>query len=91
MVVVRRAMETSSLRRENKELKQKEAIDFELIEQATYSEIFLSSLKKCPKQIVGINNRRSRFRRSCGFIHANSKQSSGHFIDINCSTSDEDI
>ena len=31
LVVVRRAMETSSLRRENKELKQKDNIDFELI------------------------------------------------------------
>ena len=31
LVVVRRAMETSSLRRENKELKKKEIIDFQLI------------------------------------------------------------
>ena len=34
LVVVRRAMETSSLRRENKELKQKDTIDFELIGQS---------------------------------------------------------
>ena len=34
LVVVRRAMETSSLRRENKELKQKDNIDFELIGQS---------------------------------------------------------
>ena len=49
LVVVRRAMETSSLRRENNELKQKDTIDFELIGKSNVFRNFLSSLEKVSK------------------------------------------
>ena len=39
LVVVRRAMETSSLRKENTELKQKDAISFELIVKVMHFKI----------------------------------------------------
>ena len=52
LVVVRRAMETSSLRRENNELKQKDKIEFELIGKSNIFETFYLVWKKFPKQIA---------------------------------------
>ncbi|MEK9533160.1 MAG: response regulator, partial [Alphaproteobacteria bacterium] len=49
LVVVRRAMETSSLRKENKELKQKENINVELIGQSNTFRNFVLSLEKVSK------------------------------------------
>ena len=92
LVVVRRAMETSSLRRENKELKQKDTIDFQLIGKSNVFRNFLSSLEKVSKtnsRVLISGAPGSGKEVASRFIHANSKQSSGHFIDINCSTSDE--
>ena len=93
LVVVRRAMETSSLRRENKELKQKDTIDFQLIGKSNVFRNFLSSLEKVSKtnsRVLISGAPGSGKEVASRFIHANSKQSSGSFIDINCSTSDED-
>ncbi len=93
LVVVRRAMETSSLRKENKELKQKDAIDFELIGKSTVFRNFLSSLEKVSKansRVLISGAPGSGKEVASRYIHANSKQSSGHFIVINCSISDED-
>ena len=49
LVVVRRAMETSSLRRENKELKQRDDINFELIGQSNSFRNLLANLNKVSK------------------------------------------
>ena len=49
LVVVRRAMETSSLRRENRELKEKDSIDFELIGESSTFRNFVSNLDKVSK------------------------------------------
>ena len=88
LVVVRRAMETSSLRRENKELKQKDTFDFELIGDSFIFRNLVSNLEKVSKTksrvlISGASG--SGKETAARYIHNNSKQSSGHFIIINCS------
>ena len=91
LVVVRRAMETSSLRKENKELKQKDTFDFELIGQSTSFRNLLSNLEKVSKAnsrvlISGASG--SGKEAASRYIHDKSKQADGDFIAINCSTSD---
>ena len=49
LVVVRQAMETSSLRRENKELKQRDNINFELIGNSNTFRNFVTNLDKVAK------------------------------------------
>ena len=92
LVVVRRAMETSSLRRENKELKQKDTFDLQLIGKSNVFRNFLSSLEKVSRansRVLISGAPGSGKEVASRFIHTNSKQSSGHFIVVNCSTSDE--
>ena len=93
LVVVRRAMETSSLRQENKELKQKDIIDFELIGESTAFRNFVSILNKVAKansRILISGASGSGKEAASRYIHYNSKYSGGHFIVINCSTSNQD-
>ena len=92
LVVVRRAMETSSLRRENKELKQKDNIDFELIGQSNTFRNFLTNLDKVSKansRILITGESGSGKEAAARYIHNNSRQSNGNFIVINCSTSNQ--
>ena len=93
LVVIRRAMETSSLRRENTELKQKDISDFELIGQSNSFRNFLSNLEKVSKTnsrvlISGASG--SGKETASRYIHDNSKQAGKPFVIINCSTSDQD-
>ena len=88
LVVVRRAMETSSLRRENKELKKKDTVQYELKGQSSVFRNFMVDLDKVSKAksrvfITGPSG--SGKDTSARYIHENSKQSSGNFITINCS------
>ena len=88
LVVVRRAMETSSLRRENKELKKKDTVQYELKGQSSVFRNFMVNLDKVSKAksrvfITGPSG--SGKDTSARYIHENSKQSSGNFITINCS------
>jgi two-component system nitrogen regulation response regulator NtrX len=92
LVVVRRAMETSSLRKENKELKQKENINVELIGQSNTFRNFVLSLEKVSKAnsrvlISGASG--SGKQTASKYIHNNSKRSNGNFIVVNCSTSNQ--
>ena len=92
LVVVRRAMETSSLRRENKELRKKEVVDFELIGESSIFRSFVAKLDKVSKTnsrvlISGASG--SGKEVASRYIHYNSKNSGGHFITINCSISDQ--
>ena len=92
LVVVRRAMETSSLRRENKELKQKDTIDFELIGTSNSFRNFISNLNKVAKAnsrvlISGASG--SGKEAASRYIHENSRQANGEFIVVNCSTSNQ--
>ena len=93
LVVVRRAMETSSLRRENKELRQRDSIDFELIGESSAFRNFISDLDKVAKansRVLISGGSGSGKETASRYIHENSKQSGGHFVGINCSTSDKD-
>ena len=93
LVVVRRAMETSSLRQENKELKQKDKIDFEFIGKSSTFRNFVSNLEKVSRansRILISGASGSGKEAAARYIHKKSKQASGHFIVINCSTSNQD-
>ena len=90
LVVVRRAMETSSLRKENKELRQKDNIDFELIGQSNTFRNFVTDLDKVSKansRVLISGDSGSGKEAAARYIHKNSRQSNGNFIIINCSTS----
>ena len=92
LVVVRRAMETSSLRRENTELKQRDDINFELIGQSNTFRNFLANLNKVSKansRVLISGESGSGKEAASRYIHKNSKQSNGNFIVINCSTSNQ--
>jgi two-component system nitrogen regulation response regulator NtrX len=92
LVVVRRAMETSSLRRENKELKQKDNIDFELIGQSNTFRNFVTNLDKVAKansRVLINGDSGSGKEAAARYIHNNSRRSNGNFIVINCSTSNQ--
>ena len=89
LVVVRRAMETSSLRRENKALKQKDTFDLELVGESNTFRNFLSNLIKVSRTnsrvlITGASG--SGKETASRYIHANSKQCENNFIVVNCST-----
>ena len=93
LVVVRRAMETSSLRRENKELKQKDTAEYELKGESIIFRNFVSSLDKVSKarsRVLISGSSGSGKETSARYIHENSKQAAGSFIAINCCVSDQD-
>ena len=93
LVVVRRAMETSSLRLENKELKQKDIVEYELKGESIIFRNFVSSLDKVSKansRVLISGSSGSGKEISARYIHDNSKQAAGNFIFINCSVSDQD-
>ena len=93
LVVVRRAMETSSLRQENKELKQKDTVECELKGESIIFRNFVSSLDKVAKansRVLISGSSGSGKEMSARYIHDNSKQAAGNFIVINCSVSDYD-
>ena len=88
LVVVRRAMETSSLRRENKELKQKDTVQYEFKGESSVFRNFMENLDKVSKaksRVFITGSSGSGKDTSARYIHENSKQSSGNFITINCS------
>ena len=92
LVVVRRAMETASLRKENKELKQKDNIDFELIGQSNSFRNFVNDLDKVSKansRVLITGDSGSGKEAASRYIHNNSRQSNGNFVVINCSTSNQ--
>ena len=93
LVVVRRAMETSSLRQENKELKQKDTVECELKGESIIFRNFVSSLDKVSQansRVLISGSSGTGKEMSARYIHDNSKQAAGNFIVINCSVSDYD-
>jgi two-component system nitrogen regulation response regulator NtrX len=93
LVVVRRAMETSSLRRENTELKQKETVQYELKGESSVFRNFMINLDKVSKaksRVLITGSSGAGKETSARYIHENSKQVSGNFININCSVFDRD-
>ena len=92
LVVVRRAMETSSLRRENIELKQKDLVEYELKGESSVFRNFIANLEKVAKansRVLITGSSGSGKEVSARYIHDKSNNSSGNFIAINCSISDQ--
>ena len=92
LVVVRRAMETSSLRRENIELKQKDLVEYELKGESAVFRNFIVNLEKIAKansRVLITGSSGSGKEVSARYIHDNSNHSSGNFIAVNCSVSDQ--
>ena len=92
LVVVRRAMETSSLRQENKELKQKDTVEYDLKGDSVIFRNFVSNLEKVSKansRVLISGSSGSGKEISARYIHDNSKQAAGNFILVNCSTANE--
>lgn len=93
MVVIRRAMETSRLRRENTELKRQDGTPAELIGESAAFRAMVSQLDKVTK-----SNGRVMLTGPAGvgkdvaarFIHANSNRASGPFVTVNCAGMDPD-
>jgi two-component system nitrogen regulation response regulator NtrX len=93
LVVVKRAMETSSLRRENKELKQKDTVQYELEGESSVFRNLMVNLDKVSStksRVFLTGSSGSGKDTSARYIHENSKQSSGNFITINCSVFESD-
>ena len=92
LVVVRRAMETSSLRRENIELKQKDLVEYELKGESNVFRNFIANLGKVARansRVLITGSSGSGKEVSARYIHDNSNYSSGNFIAINCLVSDQ--
>ncbi|GAA6192746.1 sigma-54 dependent transcriptional regulator [Phaeobacter sp. NW0010-22] len=87
MVVIRRAMEASVLRRENSSLKRREVTSAEMIGNSASYRTMLGQLDKVTK-----SNGRVMLKGPAGsgkeiaarYIHANSNRSSAPFVTVNC-------
>ncbi|PSL17340.1 sigma-54-dependent transcriptional regulator [Shimia abyssi] len=91
LVVIRRAMETSRLRRENTELKRQEGTPSEMVGESAAFRALTSQLDKVTK-----SNGRVMLTGPAGagkdmaarFIHTNSNRASAPFITVNCAGMD---
>jgi two-component system nitrogen regulation response regulator NtrX len=89
MVVIRRAMETSRLRRENTDLRRKETGAAEMIGSSAAFRALVSQLDKVTK-----SNGRVMLTGPAGagkdiaarYIHSNSARASGPFVSVNCAS-----
>jgi two-component system nitrogen regulation response regulator NtrX len=87
LVVIRRAMETSRLRRENQNLKRRDVAQSEMIGSSSAFKALVGQLDKVTK-----SNGRVMLTgpAGCGkevaarYIHANSNRASGPFVTVNC-------
>jgi len=88
-VVIRRAMETSRLRRENHSLKRREVASTDMIGSSTAFKTLMGQLDKVTK-----SNGRVMLRGPAGagkeiaarYIHANSNRASAPFVTVNCAS-----
>ncbi|MCP4819518.1 MAG: sigma-54-dependent Fis family transcriptional regulator [Shimia sp.] len=93
MVVIRRAMETSRLRRENTELKRQDGTATDLIGESAAFRTMIGRLEKVTK-----SNGRVMLTGPAGvgkdvaarYIHTNSNRASGPFVTVNCAGMDPD-
>jgi two-component system nitrogen regulation response regulator NtrX len=93
LVVIRRAMETSRLRRENRDLRQREVSSFEMVGASPAYRALLSQLDKVTK-----SNGRVLLSGPSGvgkevaarYIHANSNRASAPFVTISCASIEPD-
>lgn len=93
LVVIRRAMETSRLRRENTALKRQDSSVAEMIGESAAFRAMISQLEKVTK-----SNGRVMLSGPAGvgkeiasrYIHANSNRASGPFVSVNCAGMEPD-
>ncbi|MGR3435985.1 MAG: nitrogen assimilation response regulator NtrX [Shimia sp.] len=93
MVVIRRAMETSRLRRENVELRRKETTGTEMIGEGAAFRVLRGQLDKVTK-----SNGRVMLSGPAGagkeiaarYIHANSNRAGAPFVTVNCASIEPD-
>lgn len=89
LVVIRRAMETSRLRRENRELRQREVNSFEMVGSSAAFRALVSQLDKVTK-----SNGRVMLSGPAGvgkevaarYIHANSNRAGAPFVTVSCAS-----
>ena len=82
-------METSTLRRENEELKSKDKMSLELVGESLIFRNFVSNLDKVSKansRVLLTGAPGSGKETAARYIHENSKQFKGNFVSLNCST-----
>ncbi|MGH1354934.1 MAG: sigma-54-dependent transcriptional regulator [Thalassovita sp.] len=93
LVVIRRAMETSRLRRENRELRQREVNSFEMVGSSAAYRAMVSQLDKVTK-----SNGRVMLSGPAGvgkevaarYIHSHSSRAAGPFVTVSCASIEPD-
>lgn len=89
MVVIRRAMETSRLRRENVDLRKKDTGPTEIIGQSTVFKTLLAQLDKVTKsngRVMLSGPAGSGKEVAARYIHTNSNRASAPFVAVNCAS-----
>jgi len=87
MVVIRRAMEASRLRRENSSLKRREVTTAEMIGQSAAFRTLVGQLDKVTKsngRVMLTGPAGSGKEIAARYIHAHSNRASGPFVTVNC-------
>ncbi|MCF6429349.1 sigma-54 dependent transcriptional regulator [Leisingera sp. M527] len=93
MVVIRRAMETSRLRRENSDLKRRDTGPAEMIGTSASFRTLISQLDKVTKsngRVMLTGPAGSGKEIAARYIHANSNRASAPFITVNCASIEPD-
>lgn len=93
MVVIRRAMETSRLRRENNDLKRRDSGSTEMIGQSAAFRTLVSQLDKVTKsngRVLLSGPAGSGKEVAARYIHANSSREHGPFVTVNCASIEPD-
>ena len=87
MVVIRRAMETSRLRRENQSLRRQDTNDAQMIGTSSAYRTLVAQLEKVTKsngRVMLTGPAGSGKEVAARYIHANSNRAAGPFVTVNC-------
>ena len=93
MVVIRRGMETSRLRRENLQLRRRETTPSEMLGESAAFRNLLNQLDKVTKsngRVMLTGPAGSGKELAARYIHANSNRSDGPFVCVNCASIEPD-
>ncbi|WP_138464927.1 sigma-54 dependent transcriptional regulator [Poseidonocella sp. HB161398] len=93
LVVIRRAMETSRLRRENSELRRAEATPTELVGSSSVFRSFRSQLDKVTRsngRVMLMGAPGSGKETAARYIHRNSPRAGASFVTMNCASIEAD-
>ena len=89
MVVIRRAMEASKLRRENVELRRRDVVSYEMIGSCSAFKTLKAQLEKVTKsngRVMLTGPAGSGKEVAARHIHANSNRTSAPFVTVNCAS-----